>query len=61
MGAKGGEDGPGQLSNEVYLKLPMGFYQEHPELSPAFPTMIRLSVCSFWLYSGGCFSFYGLL
>lgn len=34
MGAKGEEDGTGQLSNNVYLQLPMTFYQEHPELSP---------------------------
>lgn len=34
MGAKGGEDGTGQLSNKAYLKLPMIFYQEYPQLSP---------------------------
>lgn len=39
MGAKGGEGGTEQLSNKVYLKLPMTFCQEHPELSPQlFPS-----------------------
>lgn len=39
MGAKGGESETGQLSNKLYLKLPMTFSQEHPELSPQlFPS-----------------------
>lgn len=48
MGAEGGEDGTGQLSNKGVPETSNDLLSKTSRaVTSAFPTMIRLSVCSF--------------